>query len=211
MNQMNENFKYDGIIDESKFGAYEDSKLKILWILKEPNLKDMSKDWSLVEFLSDRENRLFKYKYWYMTWGFVVKTSWGILNNIADWNKIPRAKGIANILDYIAVININKKGGGKSTDMLNLYIAFRKPEVHNTIVQEINDINPDIVIGGSTLSLFYHNGILFNTEHGKIDFDGDKIWGCRKEDRLWIDGYHPNQKKITQITYYEHIIKEIKH
>ena len=43
----------------------------------------------------------------------------------------------------------------------------------------------------------------------QIDFDGKNIWGCVREGRLWIDGYHPNQRRIKQDVYYDHIIKEI--
>lgn len=210
MSEELKDFRLDGIINRSKFGNYEHSELKILWLLKEPYLEKRDNDWSLIKFLADREERLFKYKHWYSTWTFVIKASWGLLNNNVKWEEIPPAKNIADILDYIAVVNINKKGGGKSTDMLAFHAVFGDQDVHKPILQQIDNINPDIVIGGSTLPLFYQNKILFNTEPGIIDFDGKDIWGCKKDGRQWIDGYHPNQRKISQKNYYLHIIDVVK-
>ena len=204
-----DNFKYDGIINEKKFGNHENSSLRIMWLMKEPNLDEKQRKWSLIKFLGNRKIGLFKYKHWYVTWGFVIKSAWGILNGKSNWEDIPEAEEITDILDYIAVVNINKLGGGRSTDMVAFHSEFRNKKLYEPVLKQINQIKPDIVIGGGTLALFYENKILFNMGKQQIDFDGKNIWGCVREGRLWIDGYHPNQRRIKQDVYYDHIIKEI--
>jgi len=206
-----DDFRYDGIIDEEKFGKFKESTHKILWLLREPNLKNKPRDWGLIEFLGNlTKTGLFRYHHWHATWGFVIKTSWGILYNCAYWAEISPAKEIAGILEYIAVVNINKRGGGRQTDMVSFHSAFRDQKLYEPVLRQIEEINPDIIIGGGTLALFYENGVIFNTEPGKIDFDGKNIWGCVRDGRLWIDSYHPNQRRMKQKDLYRQIVEEVK-
>lgn len=199
-------FIADGIVNESKFGKYPGSKLRILWILKEVNAKDPTESWDLTEFLrfrKEKDDGLFNYVRWKTTYGLVVKVGWGLLNRLSKFELIPKdLKKAAEILDYVAVININKKPGSKRATWSRIKKSFLDLENQKFLVKQIETINPNIIIGGNTLWLFYKNNIILK----KSDFDGKK-WGHFRNGILWIDAYHPNQTKIKHKQYYEEIWK----
>lgn len=199
-------FITDGIVNESKFGKYPGSNLKILWILKEVNAKDPSESWDLTEFLrcrKEKEDGLFNYVRWKSTFGLIVKVSWGLLNGLCKFEQIPKdLKNAADILDYIAVININKSPGSKRASWKRIKKSFLDLENQKFLLQQIKEIKPNIIIGGKTLWLFYKNNVLLSNS----DFN-DKNWGYYRNGVLWIDAYHPNQTKIKHKQYYEEIWK----
>lgn len=201
-------FITDGIVNESKFGKYPESNLKILWILKEVNAKDQSESWDLTEFLwcrKEKEEGLFNYDRWKSTFGLIVKVSWGLLNGLCKFEQIPKdLKNAADILDYIAVININKNPGSKRASWKRIKKSFLDPENQKFLLQQIKEIKPNIIIGGNTLWLFYKNNVLLSNS----DFNG-KNWGTFKDGILWIDAYHPNQTKITHEEYYRNVLNVI--
>lgn len=201
----------DGIISTRQFGYYTLSGLKILWILKEAN-DPKGGGWDLRKFLGERDKYLFQYKskksgvaLWPRTWGLVIKVSWGLLNGLCKFEQIPKdIKNAADILDYIAVININKNPGSKRASCKRIKKSFLDPKNQKFLLQQIKEIKPNIIIGGNTLWLFYKNNVLLSNS----DFNG-KNWGTFKDGILWIDAYHPNQTKITHEEYYRNVLNVI--
>jgi hypothetical protein len=70
------------------------------------------------------------------------------------------------------------------------------------IKDQIIEIDPDIIIGGSTLWILAKNNLFLE---GK-DLSKDS-WGLSKNNILWVDAFHPNNKTVTHKVYYSEIIK----
>lgn len=197
---MNKNEIEDGIICPKKFGNHPKSKLRVLWILKEANDPDGG-GWSLKDFLAtrvDESEGLFHYSLWAATFGLVIKVSYGLLNGFIDYDKIEKdLKKASEILDYIAVINIKKVPGGSRASLAQIAEEIN-PQV---ILKQINEINPDIVIGGNTLWILAKNNLFLESK----DLSQES-WGLFKNKRLWVNAYHPNNTTVTHEEYYSQII-----
>lgn len=191
----------DGIICPKKFGKHPKSKHRILWILKEANDSEGG-GWSLTDFLGtrvDESEGLFHYSRWTATFGLVIKVSYGLLNGFIFYDKIEKdLKKASEILDYIAVINIKKLPGGSRASLAKIAEEIN-PHV---ILKQINEIKPDIVIGGNTLWILAKNNLFLK----ETDLS-PKSWGIFKEGVLWVDAYHPNNTKVTHEEYYSQIIE----
>jgi len=95
----------DGIVELS---LYEKSKLKILWILKEPNCEgEDTGGWDMRNFIA---NDLRSYSNWKRTWKMMILTTWGLLNNFPDWDEKLKywEDDYVSILKNIAFINLKK-------------------------------------------------------------------------------------------------------
>jgi hypothetical protein len=191
----------DGIICPEKFGKHPKSKRRILWILKEANDPDGG-GWSLSDFLAtrvDTSEGLFSYKRWSATFGLVIKVSYGLLNGFIDYDKIEKdLKKASDILDYIAIINIKKVPGGSRA-----FLPKIEEEINpQLILKQINEINPDIVIGGNTLWILAKNNLFLESKELS-----NESWGLFKNNILWVDAYHPNNTTVTHEKYYSQIIE----
>lgn len=198
---MNKKEIKDGIICPEKFGKHPKSKHRILWILKEAN--DLTGGgWSLTDFLAKREDPegLFSYTRWRATFGLVIKVSYGLLNGFVGFDEIEKIdlKKASEILDYIAFINIKKVPGG-SLAYLPEIAEMINPQV---ILKQINEINPDIVIGGNTLWILANNKLFLESKELS-----EESWGLFKNKILWVNAYHPGIRTITHKEYYSQIIK----
>ena len=198
---MNKKEIEDGIICPEKFGKHPKSKHRILWILKEAN--DLTGGgWSLTDFLAKREDPegLFSYNRWRATFGLVIKVSYGLLNGFVGFDEIEKIdlKKASEILDYIAFINIKKVPGGSLAYLPEIAEGIN-PQV---ILKQINDIKPDIVIGGNTLWILAKNNLFLESEELS-----EESWGLFKNKILWVNAYHPGIRTITHKKYYSEIIK----
>jgi len=195
----------DGIINTKLYRNIDKTPLRILWILKEINGRDPGECWDLRTFLNIREEGegLFSYKKWKATYSLVIKVSSGLIQQVSNYQLIPRVdKKSAEILSQIAVINIKKSPGQKSSKETEIALAFK--ENKNILFDQIRDINPQVIIGGSTLHHFYNNNLFISKEDFK-----QNPWGTKKDGRIWIDAYHPNQRMITHRKYYEEVWKAV--
>lgn len=201
---MDNNEIEDGIICQNKFGKHPKSKLKILWILKESNDPDGG-GWSLIDFLATRTDQpggLFHYKRWASTFGLVIEASYGLLNGFIKYDEIEKdLKRAAEILDYVAVINIKKVPGGSRSSLAEIANGIN-PQV---ILNQINEINPDIVIGGNTLWILAKNNLFLDESELS-----NESWGLFKGGKIWVDAYHPNNTKVTHEEYYFQILNLVK-
>ncbi len=187
----------EGPVDWEK---YIKSKPRLLWLLKEA--ADDEKD--LIRYLNKISNKDFS-EYpngWQKTMGCVVKTSYGILKGGMEWGTWANdAKELVDILKSIAVIEVNKLGGGARNDYKELQKRWK--EFKELISKQLQCLSPNIVICGNTLWLLKEL-LDINKTGGK---HGDII---TTNDCLWIDAYHPGQSKIKHIIYYTDIIASLK-
>lgn len=175
----------DGAVNEESWSKLPNDR--ILWILKEAN--DFLGD--LRDLLNNPE-KLYQYSNWKATYGLVAKVSYGILNRL-EWGQwaddVDKLVKEDRILQKIAVINVNKSGGGSTSDERILTEAAEK--FHDIIFKQIELLDPNIVILGG-VNQFISKWI------PKDDTN-----------RKWIVASHPGQRDLTHQQYYDLILKGI--
>lgn len=180
----------DGIINKDFFNK---SKIKILWILKEVNHDGEIDDWDMSIILQNLKTKNGIKSGWEKTFATIVYTTFGILNKKL-WDEIPYHYDnpeIIDILKEIAYINVNKTSGGSTTHYLTLekaYLTYKEK-----LFQQINEINPSVIIYGGTFYLFEN------------DLNSNIINKTIKH----IDAYHPAQRKISHEKYCNDIIEKV--
>lgn len=203
----------DGIIDIEK---YFKAKYKILWILKEPydEFDDEGKPygggWGLDDAIKPKQT-FFEFKSGKPTFEPMIYTSWGILNDFCLWNDMDYVKNnssMLNALKSVAYINVKKLPGYTKSN--NQVIEKAYHQYKEILLKQIEYYNPDIIIGGSTLYYFFQDiGILRENliHNGSVRF-------IIKNDKIFIDAYHPAQRTgttgVTQEKYCNDIIDSVK-
>lgn len=179
----------DGIINKEYFRK---SKVKILWILREVNHDGDISDWDMTKIIPQIIIKTGIQLGWEKTFGPIVYATYGILNKKL-WDEIPYyydEPEIVNVLKEIAYINVKKTAGISKTNFKELESAFN--EGKDRLFEEINKINPDVIVYGGTFYLFekdIENRIINkNTKH--------------------INAYHPSQISEKQEKYCNQIIEE---
>lgn len=184
--KLNTKFMADGVLFSEEFSK---SRIKILWILKEPY-------GDLPEHLADgiQERLDGKKKDSPHTWQRLALTSYMILQGYEGVGVVPPWSVYGRSLKEIAIINVKKKPGKSTTNM----VEFRKfykanKEIMSYIVREqIAEINPDVVIGGGTLHLI-KDDLGDRHDLGRGHF--------RIGSRLFINTWHPAQRKLGMLEY----------
>ena len=203
---LGKNLVFDGITNQKRF---EKANPKILWILKEANKGEGKDDWwDHREFHED----VSRYPRWPRTYQPIIWTAYGLLNKCYAWSDLPQINEKAlingkNVLEDIAIININKKGGSSSSYQATIdkeYADHKK-----FLTDQISEINPDIIINSSGVFDLFTD---FVPEENQRCFD-DKIWyGKTKAGKFFIHYYHPNRrvKGFTDELYCNHIFDIVK-
>ena len=162
-----ENPYRDGIIH---YESYKKELVKLLWVLKEPH-GDGYRDHR--DFFSCPKDF---YPKWMNTFGNVMRVSWAILENVYEYSEIPPVNKEdctidgSFILEYVAIININKKGGESRTPAGKLEKEYAKKEVKNFLLKQIEFINPRIIINCHRVGKFIDDqlgGNILNKIHGE--------------------------------------------
>jgi hypothetical protein len=200
----------DGIVD---IDSYVKVHPKILWILKEPydeveNGIPAGGGWSLTQDVLGRDDFYSRIRRTQSTWHPIIYVCTGLLNNFCDYGAmdyIHDNPGMVKILKSIAVINVKKLPGLTRTHSFNP-IA----EAYNTnkaiLLKQIQTYDPDILIGASTMPLFYDD---LGIDRKKIAKYGS-INYVTKDSKIYIDAYHPAQTTITRSQYVNDIIYIVK-
>ncbi len=198
----------DGIVD---IDLYIKAKYKILWVLKEPH--DKSKEligWDMRDLLNDAKYESGLNPDMKSTFPLVIYSTYSILNDLIVWDKIPYMKDDSDLIDIlksIAIINIKKlpaSSQSKDNEIQDAYNQYK-----SIILKQIMDYEPDIIICGNTFKYMKEDLIeLLELKEPKTqNYPTDHYYNDKK---LVIDTYHPNQKSITHIKYFEGIIDAVK-
>jgi hypothetical protein len=179
---------YDGI---TNIGNYLNAKHKILWILKEPNKDRPRQIWNHRDF---HNCDVSIYPDWKRTYQKIIYVSYGILNTVFEYNNIPPFDGLnseingKNILRDIAIININKRGGGSNAIQRTIDNSYSQNSMF--IQKQIKLINADIIINASRVwQLFSDLSDEKSTCLQKINIQY-KMNGSK----IIINCYHPNAR-----------------
>lgn len=173
----------DGAVNEKQ---YFSEKIRLLWVLKEPNVSDFD----FKEFLQDST----VYNRWKNSYGLVVKVSNTILNNIKDTSYLLCPSNIPEIMSRIALVNVKKTGGEGGTDdkKIREYISENPDELK----KQIEELSPDIIMLAGTAKYFLRE---------ELD-DLKKITGKKS---VMLKPYHPAQRRVKHAEYISYIIKSI--
>lgn len=198
-------FIYDGIVNVEK---YLKSPIKILWVLKEAHSSDDS--------LSDMREALMTLQEgdgiapgWGKTFKPIIYSIYGIQNNL-NWQEIPDVDGNPYVLDSIkstAYINVKKNAGGSQAvdkEIANFYEKYSE-----LLNEQIDIINPDVIVFGGTMKYFNPESFLrFGHERFRDESEShlqQYVFG----DKLLISAFHPNNRTITQQKYCDSIIEAV--
>lgn len=195
----------DGVVDWEK---YLRARVKILWILKEPNRTDFDSSWIYREV----QKHITDYPRWRSTYQNILRISYGVLEEIYEFAKIPRVEEDASFgfdiypIEEIAIININKSGGGSETPPGKMDMEYQRTGVKDALWKQISLINSDIIINA------HQTGALISDL-----VEGQKLAngiGCKyvnHNNRLIVDAYHPNLRgNMTDEDYCNGILAAIR-
>jgi len=188
----------DGAVDLEQYLA---ARPRILWILRETN-GDVQ---DLRQFLREQDKQpgqRFGYNRWQATYGLVVKVSYGLLNGCKPWGDWANdAPSIAACLRNVAVININKRGGGSRVNWKRLYQASL--DFGEIVCQQVEALDPQIVILGGTWHILPN---ALKTRLSDLDNNSDSDFASvAVEGTTYVRAYHPSQTRIRHETYYNRI------
>lgn len=193
----------DGVVDVSRYAV---SSPKMLWILKEPwEIRENNEalgGWSLTQELLAKGRVDNKGAFAPMAY-----VTYSVFNNYLPWSEIPYVSKDAKVRESllsIAYINVKKFPGKKRS--YNPEIAEYYGKYKGVLLNQITGINPEIIIGGSTLHLFFSDLGLQKTmfrSAGSASF-------CIHDGRLYIAAYHPSQRTIGKAKYVDDITTVIK-
>lgn len=194
----------DGIVSYKSPDYFHNQSRKVLIVLKEAVRRDKSKE--------NDEYRLLKYLYdgadpksptWENTviWSYLLR-HYGDTSSDISWE---RAKQVVRNksceLRKIAVVNINKNGGGSQTNDTKLYNEFKncplsQVELLNQIEQEIT---PDIVLCGGRVVRECLKLLYSEARWVRVSLSGGiEAYYSRIAEKVFIQYYHPQYFRYTQ-------------
>lgn len=192
----------DGALDIEE---YFKSNLKIMWLIQEAYGED---SFSYPKFFMNEFSKFTKDLIWGKhknTWQPIVYVTYAILNNYIEFETmhnldiIKNPEIIKHTLNKIAFLNIQKSPSitGSSTIMKNLYNSYNKPVRKKLLHDQIELLNPRIVICGNTFPIIKESlGNIQRKSHK------DSYWEYfESKNRIYINAYHPRQSKITRDKY----------
>jgi hypothetical protein len=202
----NENLKpiTDGVIDAEK---YLKSKFRICWVLKEP-YDDIGGGWSLTQDMLNQEQLYNKYIRGSKSWEPVVYVTYSLFNNFisySDMSYISDQPEMAQCFNNIAYINMCKMPANTRSnyDLSDKY-EFWKPILH----WQLKQYDPQIIIFGGTFPYFKKDLGITDDEIknvSRINFNY-----AIKNNKMFLDVYHPAQTTITRDIYVQGIIDIVK-
>jgi hypothetical protein len=174
------NYMPDGIYKDN-FDAFNSAKYKILWVLKEAH----SDGGDLAEYFGTLTT---KSKDWNKTTHRnMMRASYGILNSIYEFSKIPAPEKIVSIMKEIAIINVKKIGGDNKADDAEIS-KYLNSDIE-LLRQQIDAISPNIIIGGNTLNYLSFLGFKKLETRDLIGVEGHHYF--MSSDKLYISANHP--------------------
>ncbi len=216
LEEFGANAQFDGLLNWNK---YQESKVKIMWILKEANWGDAGSSNtvhatsgkskkqlqecldSCYKYMQYTYNNLTQYSHWKASFAKLLYVNYGILKGVAhyedmeDLDKQGLINGI-NYLEPIILLNLKKIPGYASAHMPTIRKFYNNHKDY--ILKQIDVANPDIIINGSGI----------NELAGDLYPDGsfDSKWHFTQlKDKLVINAYHPNAR-VNHADYVNRIV-----
>ena len=192
----------DGIVNAEKYAS---ARLKVLWVLKEANDEKDKGEWSFINFLS---NGKFKgYPKWKSTYSLLLRVMHGVFNEFPEWGALPNVDKIdPKIFESMAYINLKKIPGGSRANPVKITKAYQQSK--ELILKQIEAFKPDVVIFcGMTMHLLSAD---LGIEKNAIDKSCKYAHCAKVKSTIYINTYHPAQRRIKHRVHYEAIIEACK-
>ncbi len=177
-------FIKDGIVDEK---VYELQKIKLLFIAKEPNDSKQS-EWDFRVWWTEEVKYSFSHRI--CEWSFGFQRGFPPIVEIPSDNE----KRI-EIMKRIAFMNLKKTGGKANADLEGIEKVIE--EERELLLEEIDIIKPDIIIGGLGKTDYWRR--LFPTV--ELKDSGFDIEVSRVGEYKIIDYYHPSYRVPRAMSY----------
>jgi len=200
-----EGFVSDGIVDE---GAYNSSKIKIVFILKEVNDPDGG-DWDLREFVREGARR--------QTWDNITRWVYGIknLDREINWSELSEISSDRkkDMLRSICAINLKKTPGGHTSNNDELWhIAVEEDKYYLSEQLSLYDGADIIICCGSITEYIIHSINIDFLRDPKWKMTSRGVWFHEyKNGKFIISFSHPEARIKSNLLYYGLIdaVKEI--
>jgi len=191
----------DGIVDLEK---YNNSPIKLLWILKEVNSENDTDEWDLRDALKDLKTKDGMKKGWKKTYLPVIYTSYGIIHNIKwdDSDSIYKNPDMVDTLKEIAVVNVKKFPGKSVANLEQLQKSYKQQK--EILKEQIEVYKPDIIVCGGTFDIIKND--IIKGENDLQVIKEEPFSAYKQNKRIIIDAYHPAQHTITQEKYCDTIL-----
>ncbi len=190
---------------------------RILWVLKEPHGGGGESLVSYVQRQNNPDKDRFadqagkqRYSHWFVTYGKIIKVSKLLLEPSENEEKVltSNPRKYEDILDKVAIINLNKFGGGAT-------VSENYPEIFkmhkDLICWQLENLEPDIIICGNTFPLLYKT--IFGEEYHKPEIlsPSNVKYPSYKDEKgaIYVSAYHPACRKKAQ-AYHDNILKATK-
>lgn len=190
-------FIEDGIISEAAWG--KDGNKKILYILKEA-YTDEDEGYSLTDWLKKHPKKRMWDRIARWTYGIQYTTANDVATYVPELNK--KEDGLRErCFEQIAVLNIKKSSGESRSNIeeINTYAEADRAE----LIRELQLVDPDIVVCGSTFWILYET--IFGHKEG-LGANANDNWfyylNLDGKERLYIDYYHPANQYPDLVNYY---------
>lgn len=196
---------YDGI---TKISEYKEAPVKILWILKEGNENTEQEERDHRDFHTDMSNY---YSGWKATYKNIILPTYGILHNLA-YKDLPVLNDDATInneyvLNKIALINVNKNGGGSMANPVVIEENYTKHK--EILLQQIEGIAPDVIINCSRVNRLFNDVCkMYNLSKKQYDFRPEfdyVVDYASNSEKLLINYWHPGAH-MTDESYQKQIL-----
>jgi hypothetical protein len=138
----------DGVFD---YEGYLKSKIKILWIMKEP-YDTSGGGWHISEIFKNKTFGAAR-----TTWYPIINVSHSILSGLEKWDKRERVSKsnltTSDVLSHIAYMNVQKLPSltREKTNNSEIHKAFNDKVNLDFFKRQFELLNPDIIIGANTL------------------------------------------------------------
>lgn len=172
----------DGPVDD---GSYWQQPRRIVYLLKEVNVSDGEGGWDLATFLLEAERGY--------TWNMIAYWTYGLLNGLPSWVDVPDAdqEFRRRWLRRVAVINLNKSGGGASTHGSRLQeIAERDADL---LKEQLALLDPSVIVCGGTGDLAAQ--FLFDNSTAQRLNCGAGVYGGNNGQPLVLAVPHPQARQ----------------
>ncbi|MBC8432665.1 MAG: hypothetical protein H8D96_12200 [Desulfobacterales bacterium] len=173
---------------------------RILWVLRETN---GGGDWDLKSFLRDNTN-LFSYSRWHATFGAIAKISKGLIESleVSEIRKLNARSAVESLRD-IAVINLNKRGGGRNVNWETFPSDVQT--FHPFVKSQICVLDPEILIAAGTADWLPDPLKSEITKIGHL-----KTGAIQIDSKKWlVKCFHSAQTQLTHHELYQQIINAL--
>lgn len=181
----------DGVFN---YEGYLKSKIKVLWIMKEPYDETNGKGGGW-HFSDTKVYKALEFGRSSTTWHPIIYASYGILNDFLPFEKMGRIskhnKDVAKVLSHIGYINIQKLPSltREKSKYSVLYEAFQSTK--HLFDLQMNLLQPDVIICASTMPIiFQHLGL-----KGNLHKEYTTCTSYVAHGRVYINAKHPAQRK----------------